>query len=317
MPRSTVFIVGAGGMVGAAAAQTLAVKEIVQDIALIDVAQELVLGQATDINHAAAYTNGVRVRVGDYSEIREDDIVVIACGLALARAPGKSRLELLDMNVEIIRDVVRKIMAQGKPVFILMVTNPVDVLTHIALEASGLPKERVFGTGTTIDTARLRVTLGNALHVDQQSIDAYVLGEHGDSSFPALSSATISGIPLAQFPGFRPEIIATIEQDIRESAYKIIAAKRSTCYGIGHAIAKLVEAMQHDTGNIYPTCSLTTGEYGLENVVMGLPSIVSSRGVSIVDSYPLSQSERLRLENSASIIRAAYRSILQRDYALD
>jgi L-lactate dehydrogenase len=304
--RQTVFIIGAGGMVGATAAHALAIKEIVSDIALIDVADELVRGQAMDISHATAYTHGVRVRVGDYSEIKEDDIIVITCGLP--QKPGQPRLELLGVNAKIIEDVVSKVMAQGKPVYIVMVSNPVDVLTHVALRTSGLPKERVFGTGTTLDTARLTVALASELHVSQKAIQAYILGEHGDSSFPALSHATIGGIPLTDFPGFDPELVANIESDIRAAAYQIIEAKRSTYYGIGHVVAKIVQALTHDTASIYPVCSLVSGEYGLQDVVIGLPSLVSSKGVKILENYPLSKSELKRLHTSAKIIQTATKS---------
>ena len=304
MSKPTVFIVGAGGLVGATAAQAIAIKEIVHDIVLIDVATDLVRGQAMDINHAAAYTSGVQVRVGDYGEIKENDIVVITCGVP--QKPGQPRLELLDANAAIVRDVVTNVMAQGKPVFILMVANPVDVLTQIALETSGLPKERVFGTGTTLDTARLRVALADTLKVSQQSVQAYVLGEHGDSSFPALSHANVGGIPLAAFPGYQPKLGASLESDIRDAAYQIIAAKKSTYYGIGHVVAKLVAALLQDRPTMYPVCSLATGEYGLHDVVIGLPSLVSRQGVKIVDKYPLNAHELQRLEASAAVIRAAY-----------
>jgi L-lactate dehydrogenase len=303
MSKQSVFVVGAGGMVGATAAQAMAIQEVASDIVLIDVAEELVAGQATDINHAAAYTNGVRVRVGDYSEIKEDDIIVITCGLP--QKPGQTRLELLDVNAKIIRDVVTKIMANGKDVFIVMVANPVDVLTHVALETSGLPKERVFGTGTTLDTARLRVMLANKLNVSQQEVEAYILGEHGDSSFPALSTASVGGIPLANFSGFTESMTDTIGQDIRDAAYQIIEAKKSTYYGIGSVVAKIVDSLMNDIGGIFPVCSLTTGEYGLEDVVIGLPSLVSRRGVKILDGYQLSRTEQESLVESAGIIQKA------------
>lgn len=197
-------------------------------------------------------------------------------------------------------------MAQGKPVYILMVSNPVDILTRVALETSGLPKERVFGTGTALDTARLRVMLANNLHVSQQSVQAYVMGEHGDSSLAALSHASIAGIPLEKFPGFAPGMIADIEQEIRNSVYKIIEAKRSTYYGIGTVVAKIIEAMQHDTATVYPACSLLTGQYGMHDVVLGLPSLISRKGVQVLDGYPLNDAEHRQLEASAAILRQAY-----------
>lgn len=307
MSKPTVFIVGAGGLVGATAAYTLAIKEVVHDIVLIDVAEELAQGQALDINHAAAYTNGVHVRTGDYSEIKENDIIVITCGLP--RKIGQTRLDLLGANARIVRDVTKQIKGQGKPVYILVVANPVDALTQVALEVSGLPKNRVFGTGTTLDTARLRATLANQLNVSQETVEAYVLGEHGDSSFPALSQATIGNVPLERFPGFRKDIVANIEQDIRKASLGIIAAKKSTYYGIGHVVAKLVAAMVQERAVIYTVCSLAEGEYKLHNVVIGLPSLVSNKGVTILDKYPLTETELQRLHASAAALKAAYRGI--------
>jgi L-lactate dehydrogenase len=307
MRRPKVFVVGGGGMVGATVAQALAIREAVHDIILVDVADELVRGQAMDINHATAYTSGVHVHVGSYEEIDEDDIVVITCGAA--QKPGQTRLELLGINAKIIEDVVTKVMANGKQVYILMVTNPVDVLTRIALRVSGLPKERVFGSGTCLDTARLRVALAQYLHVSQQEVEAYILGEHGDSSFAALSHATVGGVPLAEFPGFAHRMVETIEDDIRAAAYQIIAAKKSTYYGIGYVVAKLVEALLHDRSSIFPVCSLTDGEYGLRDVVMGLPSLVSSKGVHILKHYPLDEEEKKKLQHSAEVLRQASATI--------
>ncbi|HSD55683.1 MAG TPA: L-lactate dehydrogenase [Candidatus Saccharimonadales bacterium] len=307
MHKRSVFIIGGGGMVGATAAQAIALKEIAHDIVLIDVAENLVHGQAMDINHATAYTNGVRVRVGSYDEIKEDDIVVIASGAA--QKPGQTRLELLDVNVRIMRDVVSKVMRQGSPVYIMVVANPVDVLTYVALKESGLPKERVFGTGTTLDTARLRVALSNTLHVSQRDVHAYILGEHGDSSFLVRSQMAIGGVPIARISGFEPSMIETVDEDIRQAAYKIIEAKKSTYYGIGHVVATLVEALVRDTKSVYPVCSLVTGEYGLEDVVLGLPSFVSTRGVAILDGYPLDEHEQKQLAYSAQIVREAIQSI--------
>jgi L-lactate dehydrogenase len=307
MHKPSVFIIGGGGSVGATAAHTMAVKEIASDIVLVDVAEDLVHGQAEDLNHATAYSNGVRVRVGDYSDIKQDDIIVITCGVA--QKPGQPRPALLAANVRIIRDVVTKVMAQHKQVFLLMVTNPVDVLTYVALKASGLPKERVFGTGTTLDTARLRVSLANALHVSQRQIQAYVLGEHGDSSFPVLSGITVGGIPLVDFPGFERSMTATIDNDIRAAAYRIIAAKQATYYGIGYAIAQIVDALMCNTASIFPVCSFADGEYGLHDVVIGLPSLVSSRGVSILDGYPLSAEEEGQLLKSAAVIQTLEKQV--------
>jgi L-lactate dehydrogenase len=308
MREKKVFIVGGGGMVGATAAYALTIKEVVEEVVLLDVDADKVRGQAYDINDAAAYTDCVRVRTGNYSEIQEDDIVVLTCGVP--QKPGQSRLELLDTNAKIIKDVVGKVMAQGKKVFIVVVANPVDVMTHVALEESGLPKERVFGTGTSLDTARLRVAIADDLKVSQRNVHAYILGEHGDSSFPALSGATIGGVPLNQFPGFNPSITNNIDREIREAASTIINTKGATYYGIGNVISRVVEALTQEVGSIYPVCSLAEGEYSLGGVVIGLPCLVSSRGAKILTGYPLNDAEQAALGKSAQIIKDAASKVL-------
>jgi L-lactate dehydrogenase len=297
------FIVGAGGKVGATAAYAMALKKVVGEIVLIDVAQQLVQGQAMDISHATSFTNGVRVRAGDYADIKPGDIIVITCGIP--QKPGQPRLELLEANAAIIRDVVNNIMRVEQDVFIMLVSNPVDVLTHVALEASGLPKERVFGTGTALDTARLRVQLARDLHISQQEVEAYVLGEHGDSSFVARSGARIGGIPLTDFPGFSSKLLGTIDHDIRSAAYQIIETKGNSHFGIGDVVAELVSALQQKQASIFPLSVLTAGEYGLDDVVIGLPALISSKGVTLLDSYPLDKDELGKLHASAGIITTA------------
>lgn len=302
-----VFIVGGGGMVGATAAYALAIKEVAQEIILVDIAKELVEGQAMDIDDAMAFTDGITVRVGTYDEISDDDIVVITGGAA--QKPGQTRLELLDINANIIKGIAHEVVKNGAKPFIVVVTNPVDVLTYVAFKESGLPKERVFGTGTSLDTARVRVALANRLNVSESEVSAYVLGEHGDSSFVALSGATIGGIAISELDGYVPEISQHITQDIRDRVYKIIDAKKSTYYGIGQVVSEIVDAMMHHAPSIFPTCSLTDGEYGLHNVVIGLPSQINTDGVKILDGYHLNAKEKQSLSKSAAVINEAIQSM--------
>ena len=189
-----IFIVGAGGMVGSVCAYNLLLKELVENIVLIDIDPIKLNGQYLDLFHSTVVTKNTKVRIGNYSEIEDDDIVVITAGVA--QKPGESRLSLCDSNECIIEDIVSKIMANGKNIFILMVTNPVDVLTYIAFKKSGLSKERVFGSGTTTDTIRLEAHLSEKLNVDQNNIEGYVLGEHGDSCFTSFSQTKVNGSPL-------------------------------------------------------------------------------------------------------------------------
>lgn len=301
MKKPKVFIVGAGGMVGATIAYSLAITETVSDIRLIDIAEDLVAGQAMDISDATSYARSTRVSVGDYSQIETDDIIVISSGVA--QKPDQTRLDLVSTNAGIIKNVVQKVMAGGKEVFLFVVANPVDVLTHVALTESGLPKHRVFGSGTSLDTARLKVMLSKKLKVSSSNVEAYILGEHGDSSFPALSQATVGGQPLDSFEDIDADAIG---EEVRNAVYKIINGKKSTYYGIGQVATKIIDAMQQDKGGIFPVCSLAEGEYGLEGVVVGLPSIVSSKGVEIIGDYSLNDTELQSLKHSAAIISQSY-----------
>jgi L-lactate dehydrogenase len=300
LPQPTVFIIGAGGMVGAATASALATREIVHDIALIDINQELAHGQAMDLNHATAYNHGTQVRVGEYADITDQDIVVVTAGLA-QRPNGQSRLSLLDANADIMAGIIAQVAPQN-PAFIVVVSNPVDILTYLAWRWSGLPRERVFGTGTALDTARLRVELGQALNVAGSQIEAYVLGEHGDTSFAALSPAAIGGVPLAKFPGYTPALTATINDDIRASARRIIDAKKSTYFGIGRVVAQIVAALLQPTGTVLPLSVVVEGEYDLPDVAIGLPALVSQSGIHPLDHYPLNAIETKLLRHSASVL---------------
>lgn len=305
--KRRVVIIGGGGMVGATTAYALAIKRIAHEIIMIDVAIDAVNAQAGDIEHATAFAPGVRVRAGDYSDLRDDDIVVITCGAP--QKPGETRLDLLHKNVAIIRSVVGHIRQQQKNVFILMVANPVDVLTHVARQESGLPAERVMGTGTTLDSARLRVALATRLDVAQDEVQAFTLGEHGDTSFAALSQARVAGMPLDAFPGFTAETVQGIEDHIRQAAYKIVQAGKVSHYGIGQTVSAIVDALQHRTPRIFPVCSYADGVFGVKQVTIGLPSMVSSKGVQIIGSYPLSSEEQVKLQASAAVLRQAIDSV--------
>ena len=298
-----VFIVGAAGMVGASAAYAMTLKEAAAEIVLIDIHEDVAAGQAMDITDAAAFTDGVVVRTGSYSEIDTDDIVVISGGAA--QKPGQTRLELLGVNAGIIRDVVGKVMTNGKQIYLVLVTNPVDVLTYEALKASGLPKNRVFGTGTTLDSARLRAVIAEKLGVRSDEVDAFTLGEHGDSSFTALLSASVGSIPLHAFPGYTDDMIGTLDEEVSQKAYHIINTKKSTYYGIGQVIAEIVAALQRPQPSIFPVCSLLEGEYGLHDVVVSVPSLVSVDGVKIIDGYRLSDCEMQKLQKSAGVVRTS------------
>ena len=300
MNKQKLLIVGGGGMVGATAAYACALRSVIEEIVLIDRSEDLAWGQAADINDAMGIDRNVVVHTGNYSDINDDDIVVITAGAP--QLPGQTRLELVDVNAKIMRDIVRNIMANGAKPYLVIVSNPVDVLTYVALKESGLPKNRVFGTGTALDTSRMKSYLANAFNVDSKAVDAYILGEHGDSSFSTIETAQIGEVPIREYPGFTEEMIDGIEQKVRDRAYRVIETKKSTYFAIGFVVSKIVSALRKSTHTVYPVCSLAEGEYGLNNVVLGLPSTISSDGVKILAGYPLTEREKESLNKSAGII---------------
>ena len=300
MNKQKLLIVGGGGMVGATAAYACALRSVIEEIVLIDRSEDLAWGQAADINDAMGIDRNVVVHTGNYSDINDDDIVVITAGAP--QLPGQTRLELIDVNAKIMRDIVKNIMANGAKPYLVIVSNPVDVLTYVALKESGLPKNRVFGTGTTLDTSRMKSYLADAFNVDSKAVDAYILGEHGDSSFSTIETAQIGEVPIREYPGFTEEMIDGIEQKVRDRAYRVIETKKSTYFAIGFVVSKIVSALRKSTHTVYPVCSLVEGEYGLNNVVLGLPSTISSDGVKILAGYPLTEREKESLDKSAGII---------------
>lgn len=307
MNKQKVVIVGAGGMVGASTAYALALRSVVEEIVLIDRSPDMAWGQAADINDAMGLDRSVSVRSGDYDDIATDDIVIISAGAP--QQPGQTRLELLGINAGIMRDIVQNIVKNGAEPYIVVVSNPVDVLTYVALKESGLPKHRVMGTGTTLDTARLKSHLADGLDVNSRDVDAYILGEHGDSSFSTIETAQIGEIPIRDYPGFTEELVENVEQKIRERAYRVIETKKSTYFAIGFVVSKIVSALRQANSTIYPVCSYIEGEYGLDDVVLGLPSTINRDGVKILAGYPLTHRERAALELSAGVVKEAIESI--------
>ena len=307
MDKQKVVIVGAGGMVGASTAYALALRSVVEEIVLIDRTEDMAWGQAADINDAMGLDRSVSVRPGTYDDIATDDIVVISAGAP--QQPNQTRMELLGINVGIMREIIQNIMKNGAQPYLVVVSNPVDVMTYVALKESGLPKNRVMGTGTTLDTSRLKSLIADGLGVNSRDVDAYILGEHGDSSFSTIETAQIGEIPLREYPGYTDELVENVEQKIRDRAYKIIETKKSTYFAIGFVVSKIVSALRQSTSTIYPVCSLVEGEYGLENVVLGLPSMINDEGVKILAGYPLTDRERDALHASSRVVQQAISDI--------
>jgi L-lactate dehydrogenase len=298
---SRVAIVGSGP-VGATFAYALMITGLVSEIVLIDVNRERAQGEAMDLNHGLSFVRPVRIWDCDYSECVDADIVVITAGAA--QRPGETRLDLVQRNVAILRDVIGQVTRYASEgAILLVVANPVDVLAYAAWKLSGWASQRVIGSGTVLDTARFRHLLGQHFQVDPRSVHAYIVGEHGDSEIPLWSTANIGGIPLDEFEGWSRPAMDDIFSQTRGAAYAIIQAKGATYYAIGLALVRIVEAIIHDQRSVLSVSTLMQGDYGLKDVYLSLPAIVGRRGVERVLDLPLSQEEVVGLHRSAGVLR--------------
>ncbi len=307
-PSGRVVVVGTG-MVGSSAAYAMVLQEVAKEVLLIDIAEGLAKANVLDMHDAANFTNGVEVKYATYSDLIDGDIIVVTAGAA--QKDGQTRLDLLNINVKIIRDIVSKIKEVNKSVFILMVTNPVDVLTYIAATESGLPQGMVFGSGTFLDTARLRGLIHEDLNINPINVHAYILGEHGDSSFPALSSATIGGVPLSDIVNTDQTYRDDVAKRVREMAYKIIEGKKATYYGIGAAVSRICRAIIRDENRVMPLSVVLSGEYGLSSIAIGVPAKLGSNGVEIYKEVRLDEQEKALLQTSAEIVKNSINQVTQ------
>ena len=299
-----VAVVGCGN-VGATSGYALVLSGLAREVILVDVNRRRAEGEAMDLQHAAALGRPVAVRAGDYADAARADIVVVAAGVG--GRPGESRLDLLGRNVSVVREVMAGLMAEGFDGIVLMTTNPVDVLAQVAHEESGLAVERVIGSGTVLDTARLRAMLGASLNVEARSIHAYIIGEHGDSEITAWNSARVAGVPLRDFcaGGTCPDFDDLLGH-VRRAAPEIIARKGFTSYAIASCVARICEAVLRDERGVLPVSTMMRGQYGLEGVYLSVPCVVGRRGVERVIEIPLDESERAGLHASAELLRRTH-----------
>ncbi len=303
-------VVGAG-MVGATAAYALVMRGVGREVVLVDKSAKRALAEADDILHAVPFAHPLQITTGDYSALRGCRAVVVAAGVA--QRPGESRLELLGRNAAVFHEVIPSILDNAPDAVLIIATNPVDIMTHVAAglaAAMGVAPGRVFGSGTTLDTARFRALLGQRLGVDPQYAHAYVVGEHGDSEVLAWSSVRVGGMSLDDFCALRgidldPETRADIDQRVRRAAYRIIEGKGATYYGIGSALARIVEVVLGDERAVLTVCAPLAQAAGVADVTLALPRLVGGGGVMATLSLPLSDQEEADLRRSAAIIRGA------------
>ena len=309
-----VAVIGTG-FVGSSSAFALMQSGLFSEMGLVDVMKEKAEGEAMDINHGAALCNPMNIYAGDYADIKDAAIIVLTAGAN--QKPGETRLDLLKKNISIHSSIVAEIRKQNCEGILIVVANPVDVLTLYAQKYSGMPENRVFGSGTVLDTARLRYLIGNRLDVDARSVHAYVIGEHGDSEIVTWSNANVSGVPLSDFFALRGmqgigDLEASqkdIADDVKNAAYKIIEKKHATYYGIAASVVRLCRAVLKDEKCVLPISTCLHGEYGISEVSLSVPAIVGRNGIEELVPVLLSEQERDDLLKSANILKKSLENL--------
>lgn len=307
-------IVGCG-MVGSASAFALVMHGVGREIVLVDLDRKRAEAEANDINHAVPFAHPLTVSAGDYAELAGAGVVVIAGGVA--QRPGETRLALLQRNADVFRQIVPCVLRHAPDCVLLVVTNPVDIMTHLAARFAadfGVPPTRVLGSGTTLDTARFRALLGRHFDVDARHVHGYVIGEHGDSEVIVWSQATIAGLSLDEFAKVRrtpltPGNRAQIDEDVRRAAYQIIAGKGATYYGIGSAVAHIIDALLNDRRAVLTICSGVSGMPAAEGITIAQPHLIGGAGVLATIPLTLEPAEQRAFERSSSILRDAIESL--------
>lgn len=301
------------GMVGMSFAYSALNQNVCDELVLIDIDKKRAEGEAMDLNHGLAFSHSsMKIYAGEYSDCKDATIAVICAGVN--QKPGESRLQLLKRNYEVFKSVVTAVCESGFGGIFLVATNPVDIMTRVTYDLSGFNPTRVMGTGTTLDTARLRYLMGDYFSVDPRNVHAYIIGEHGDSEFVPWSQAMISTKPLSRVfednpHKFRSEDMEQIATEVREAAQKIITAKRATYYGIGIAITRIVRAILNDEKTVLTVSARLKGEYGQRDVFIGTPCIVGKSGADRLIELGLNEQELESFSKSCGILGREYESL--------
>lgn len=305
--RSTnkVGLIGVG-MVGASFAYALMQRGLATELVLIDQDSARAEGEAMDLNHGLPFVRPMRIRAGDYPDLADADVVVICAGAN--QRPGETRLDLLQKNAAVFRNIVPQVNEVNPNAIIVIATNPVDILTYISAEIVGLESGRVVGSGTILDTARFRYLLGTHYGVDSRSVHAYIVGEHGDSELALWSLANIGGVPLPTFKGangqgYDEAALDGILDQTRNAAYEIIQRKQATYYAIGLGLLTIVEAVLRDQNTVMTVASPMRGQYGVTDIAISLPTIVGRNGIAEVLNLPLSEQEQAAFQHSAETLK--------------
>lgn len=293
------------GFVGAASAFCLMQSGLFSELVLLDADRDKAEGEALDVAHGIPFASPMKIYAGDYDDLTDAAIIIVTAGAN--QKPGETRLDLVQKNVGIFRSIIPEIAKRDYQGILLIVSNPVDILTYAAIKLSGMPEHRVIGSGTVLDTARFKYQLGEHLSIDPRSIHAFIIGEHGDSEIAAWSSANVSGIPIhdiCEMRGFyhHEDAMREIAETVKNSAYEIIAKKKATYYGIAMSVRRICEAIVRNEKSILPLSVMLHGQYGLENVVLSMPAIVGSEGVETTVPIELNREEQEKLKHSAQAL---------------
>lgn len=311
-PNSKKIVLVGAGFVGMSFAYAALNQSLCDELVIIDIDKDRSRGEAMDLNHGLAFAGShMDITSGEYSDCHDADIVVICAGVA--QKPGETRQDLLKRNAAVFESIVKPVVDSGFNGIFLVATNPVDVMTRITKDLSGFPAHRVIGTGTTLDSARLRYMLGEYFDIDPKSVHAYVIGEHGDSEFVPWSQAMVGTKPVelvcAEYEQYTEADLEKIGEQVRDAAYEIIKAKKATYYGIGMAIVRICRAILSNENSILTVSCVLRGEYDLDGVYMGMPCIVCASGARQIIKLPLTRAELGKLQHSANVLNEAYESL--------
>ncbi len=294
------------GFVGSAIAFALMQSRLFSEMALLDADADKAAGEAMDIAHGVPFAGQMKIYAGNYEDIADAAIIIVTAGAN--QKPEETRLDLVHKNVAVYRNIIPQIAGQGFEGILLVVSNPVDILTYAAVKLSGFPEQRVIGSGTVLDTARLKYALSEHLGVDSRNLHSFIIGEHGDSEIAAWSSTNVSGIPLDDFCEMRghfnhAQAMRQIAEEVKNSAYEIIEKKGATYYGIAMSVKRICESIVRDEKSILPVSSVMHGNYGIDGIALSMPAIVGSDGVENHVPISLNEKEIESLRHSAETIR--------------
>ncbi len=302
MKHAKVAIIGAGS-VGATTAFSLILRNLVSEILIVDIDTKRCKGEVADLADILSYSSSSVVRSASFKEVHDADIIIIAAGQR--QKPGQTRLELLKANQTVIKNIVASLQPLSPDTILIMITNPVDILTHLVYKTSGHPAHKIIGSGTLLDTRRLCRMLGNSLHISESSIQAYVIGEHGDDQFVAWSTASVAGRPIATIDSIAHQQLKTFEQQAKNEAYEIINCKGATYYGVATCVAQMCEAILYNQCLVLPvSCYIKELD-----VCLSMPTVLNEQGIAKIITIPLNEQEQQQLQTAAQKLKEAYKAI--------